>query len=91
MVDALSSLAFDMRQAALGNSVLIVQWVEWVRKSKVNADALVRVLMLILAVQGMSTDDVALLARDLRETSTQRRRPPRLIRQTGTRESPKLW
>lgn len=91
MVDTLVSLEADMRMAQAGRLIPIEQWVQWVRKGRINADAVVRILFLITAVRGMSADDVGTLRRELQQTSAHRRRPPRPIRETGPRESPQLW
>lgn len=91
MVDALVSLEADMRIAAAGGPVPIEQWVQWVRKNRNNTDAIIRILFLIAAVRGMSADDVSELRRELQQTSLNRRRLSRPIRETGPRESPRLW
>lgn len=91
MIDALASLEFDMRQAAQGNPVGMTQWTEWVRKAKPNADAIVRVLFLVVAAGHLTADDIGTLRRELRDVSKVRRRPPRLIREPGPRKSPRLW
>jgi len=91
MVDALVSIEADMRMAAAGKNVLIEQWVQWARKDRQRADALIRVLFLVIGVQGMSADDVAHLRRDLQQTTERARRPIRPVRETKPRESPQLW
>jgi hypothetical protein len=91
MVDLLVSLEADMRMARAGRPIPIEQWNQWVRKSHANRDAIVRVLFLITAVRGMSADDVSNLRRDLQQTSKSRQRRPKPIRETGPRESPRLW
>jgi hypothetical protein len=91
MVDVLVSLEADMRMAQSGQSIPVEQWVQWTRKDRIHADAIVRTLFLVAAICDMSADDVATLRRDLQQTSKQRRRPSRPIRETGPRESPRLW
>lgn len=91
MVDALVSLEADMRMASAGRPIPIEQWVQWARKDRAHADAVIRALFLIAAVRGMTADDVSELRRELQQTSASRRRPPRPIRETGPRESPQLW
>lgn len=91
MVDALVSLEADMRMAAAGQNVLVEQWVQWARKDRQRTDALIRVLFLVVAVNGMSADDVSTLRRNLQQTTERARRPVRPIRTTKPRESPQLW
>lgn len=91
IVDTLASLAFEMRQACQGNPVLVEQWVQWAKKSHINIDALIRTLFLIVGVADMTHADVVKLMQDMRDTSAQRRRPPRLIREPRKRDSQQLW
>lgn len=91
MVDVLVQLEADMRMAAAGQPIPIEQWVQWIQKDRSRRDAVMRVLCLVVAVRGMSADDVATLRRDLQQTSKDRRRPVRPIRETGPRRSQQLW
>lgn len=91
MVDALATLEADMRMAVAGRSIPIDQWIQWARKDRANTDALLRVLFLTVAACGLSADTVAKLRNDFKNVSTVRRRPIRPIRETGPRESPRLF
>lgn len=91
MVDTLVSLEADMRMALDGRSIPIEQWVQWVRQDRNHADAVLRVLFLVVTIRNVSIDDVHALWQRLREQSATPRRQPKPIRETGPRESPRLW
>lgn len=91
MVDAVAALEADMRRASEGQPIPLSEWIGWIKKDRAHRDAIMRVLFLIVAVRGMTVQEVDALRRDLQSTSTLRRRKPQPIREPGERLSPRLY
>lgn len=91
MLDLIATLEWEMRHAATGSPVMLSEWVAWARKSKAHTNALIRLLFLVAAINGMSADQVHELQLMMRDTAERRRRPPQRFREPGERKSPQLW
>jgi hypothetical protein len=86
MFDVLATLEHDMQSAAAGKSVLVADWVAFMRRSDANKEALIRALFLLIATGGLSSADIKKLRVELSNVTYDRRRPAKIIHQPRERQ-----
>lgn len=79
------------RKAETGQAVYAREFVTNASRDWSQAHALVRILFMLMAVKGVSADDLAEMRQQYKSASDQRRRPLRAPRGPGERRSPRLW
>jgi hypothetical protein len=90
MFDVLKTLEHDMHEAANGGSVSISEWTEWLKKGETQRSAFMHAFIVLIAMSGMTSRDVAKLRRELMNVTPSRRRRPRLIHGPAERETRSL-
>lgn len=91
VVELLAMIEDMIRSAAAGKPVVLFDMITLIRKDRSYAHALIRILLMVITMKGITADDVARMRIQLKAASEQRQRPTRLPRQPGERLSPKLW
>jgi hypothetical protein len=91
LFDVLATLEHDLKAALDGKSVLVADWVSFMRRSDANKEAVIRALFLLIATGGLSSKDVRALRIALSDTSVRQRRPVKVIHQPRERQSKGLF
>lgn len=91
MCEWLDQLESAIRDAEAGKSIVVHMWITDMVHDRRSAHALLRVLFLLMTLNHVSAEDVAMLRRQLKDATRERRRPVRQPRRPGERLSPRLF
>lgn len=91
MLTILKELERLTASARFAEMVTLTDLVEWVHKEPARLEALCRVLVLLMAVGQLDSQDITATIAQIHSAERDRRKPIRLIREPGDRLSPRLF
>lgn len=91
MAEVLELLAFDVESAAHAHPILLREWRLRLKKSDQRFTAFLRVVFMLISERHVSVEEMRKWEAQLRNIATDRRKPSRVIREPGQRNTSGLW